>query len=41
VSAEARALLAGHGVDLGGEQATKTKKALRTFSRQLQAGAGA
>ena len=32
VAAEARAFLAGHGVDLTAEQATKTKKALRYFS---------
>jgi hypothetical protein len=37
VATEARAFLAGRGVDLAGEQSTKTKKALRYFSRQLQA----
>jgi hypothetical protein len=35
VATETRAFLAGHGVDLGGEQATKTKKALEFFSQQL------
>ncbi len=37
VAAETRAFLTGHGIDLSGEQETKTKKALRYFSRQLQA----
>jgi hypothetical protein len=37
VAAETRAFLAQHGIDLSGEQETKTKKALRYFSRQLQA----
>ena len=37
VAAEARELLAKRGVDLTGEQETKTKKALQYFSRQLQA----
>ena len=32
VAAEARAFLAGKGVDLGGEQQTKTRKALEFFS---------
>jgi hypothetical protein len=36
VSAEARAFLTERGVDLGGEQETKTKKALQFFSRRLQ-----
>ena len=31
-AAGARAFLAGCGIDLSGEQATKTKKALRYFS---------
>jgi hypothetical protein len=35
VATEARAFLAGHGIDLGGEQATKTKKALEFFAHQL------
>jgi hypothetical protein len=35
VATEARAFLAGHGIDLGGEQATKTKKALEFFAQQL------
>jgi hypothetical protein len=39
VSAKARAFLAGRGVDLAGEQATKTKKALEFFSRRLRADA--
>jgi hypothetical protein len=37
VAAEARAFLAQRGVDLTGEQETKTKKALTYFSRQLRA----
>jgi hypothetical protein len=36
VAAEARAFLTEHGVDLGGEQETKTKKALEFFSERLQ-----
>lgn len=36
VSAEARAFLSGHGVDLTGEQQTKTKTALEFFSRELK-----
>ena len=36
VAAEARALLAAHGVDLSGEQTTKTKKALTYFSARVQ-----
>jgi hypothetical protein len=35
VAAEARAHLEGHGVDLTAEQQTKTKTALRFFSKQL------
>jgi hypothetical protein len=35
VAAEARAFLAGHGVSAGGEQLTKTRKALEFFSAQL------
>ena len=34
--AEARAFLTQRGIDLSGEQETKTKKALEFFSRQLQ-----
>jgi hypothetical protein len=37
-AAEARAYLAGKGIDLGGEQQTKTKTALRFFARELAAG---
>jgi hypothetical protein len=37
VSAEARAFLSGHGIDLTGEQQTKTKTALHFFSQELQA----
>jgi hypothetical protein len=36
VAAEARAFLAGRGVDLSGEQETKTRKALEYFSRALK-----
>jgi hypothetical protein len=32
--------LTGRGVDLGGEQEPKTKKALQFFARRLQAEAG-
>jgi hypothetical protein len=35
VAAETKGLLLRHGVDLKGEQETKTKKALEFFSRQL------
>ena len=35
-AAEARSFLAERGVELGGEQETKTKKALEFFSRQLK-----
>jgi hypothetical protein len=37
VAAEARAFLTGQGVEIGGEQQTKTKKALEFFSEQLKA----
>ena len=37
VAAETRAYLAERGIDLSGEQETKTKKALEFFSKQLQA----
>ena len=37
VAVETRAFLAERGVDLGGDQATKTKKALEFFSGQLKA----
>ena len=33
---EGRAFLAGQGVNLSGEQQTKTKTALEFFARQLQ-----
>jgi hypothetical protein len=39
VAAEARAYLIEHGVDLGGEQQTKTKTALEFYAGQLQAAA--
>ena len=38
VAMEARAFLAGHGVDLSGKQQTKTMSALRQFSRNLGTG---
>jgi hypothetical protein len=38
VAAEARAFLTGRGVDLGGEQQTKTKTALEFFSEELAEG---
>ncbi len=41
VAAEARAFLVGRGVDLGGEQETKTRKALEFFSERLKAAAAA
>jgi hypothetical protein len=41
VAAETRAFLSGRGVDLGGEQETKTRKALEFFSAQLKATPGA
>jgi hypothetical protein len=37
-AAEARAFLSGRGVDLGGEQETKTRKALEFFSEKLKEG---
>jgi hypothetical protein len=40
VAAETRAFLTQHGVDLTGEQQTKTKKALQYFSKQLKADNG-
>jgi hypothetical protein len=36
VAAEARAFLSGHGVDLSGEQTTKTRKALKYFAKHAQ-----
>jgi hypothetical protein len=36
VAAESRAFLADRGVDLGGEQETKTRKALEFFSERLK-----
>jgi hypothetical protein len=41
VAAEARAFLAGHGIDLSGDQETKTRKALDVFARPLRAAAAA
>jgi hypothetical protein len=38
VVAELRAALTKRGVDLGGEQETKTRKALLYFSERLKAG---
>jgi hypothetical protein len=38
VAAEGRAFLVGQGIDLSGEQQTKTRKALDFFSKQLRAG---
>ena len=38
VAAESKAFLMGKGINLTGEQETKTKKALQYFSKQLQAG---
>jgi hypothetical protein len=35
VAAESRAFLVGRGIDLSGEQQTKTRKALQFFSKQL------
>jgi hypothetical protein len=40
VAMEARAYLVDHGVDLGGEQQTKTKTALEFYAAQLKAQAG-
>jgi hypothetical protein len=39
VAAEGRAFLTERGVDLGGEQQTKTRKALEFFSKELKASA--
>ena len=39
VAAEARAFLAGRGVDLSGDQETKTRKALDVFAKPLRAAA--
>jgi hypothetical protein len=39
VAAEGRAFLSERGIDLGGEQQTKTRKALEFFSKELKAGA--
>jgi hypothetical protein len=39
VAAETRAFLIQNGVDPSGDQETKTKKALRFFSKQLQTAA--
>jgi hypothetical protein len=39
VAAEGRAFLTERGVDLAGEQVTKTRKALQFFSKELQAAA--
>jgi hypothetical protein len=36
VAAETRAFLTGHGIDLSGEQETKTRKALQFYSRKLR-----
>jgi hypothetical protein len=41
VAAEGRAMLAARGIDLSGEQQTKTRKALEFFSAELQAATGA
>jgi hypothetical protein len=41
VAAEARALLVGRGVDLSGDQQTKTKKALEAFATARQTESGA
>jgi hypothetical protein len=38
VAAEARAYLSERGVELGGQQTTKTRKALQFFARRLAAG---
>jgi hypothetical protein len=40
VAAEARAFLAGRGVEISGEQETKTRKALAYFARTMAAAAG-
>ena len=39
IAVETRAFLTGHGIDLTGEQETKTKKALEFFSQRLHAAA--
>ena len=39
VAAETRAFLAGRGIELSGDQQTKTRKALEYFSEGLKAGA--
>jgi hypothetical protein len=39
VAAETRRFLVSHGIDLSGEQQTKTKKALEFFSQRLRADA--
>ena len=41
VAAEGRAFLAEHGIDVSGEQQTKTRKALQFFSKELKAEASA
>ena len=38
VAAETRAYLSSRGVDLDGEQETKTKRALEFFAKQLDGG---
>ncbi|MGH9262370.1 MAG: adenylate cyclase, partial [Acidimicrobiales bacterium] len=38
VAAETRAFLARHGIDLSGEQQTKTRKALEFFASELRGG---
>ena len=40
VAAETKGFLTQHGIDLSGEQATKTRKALQYFSKQLQGNSG-
>ena len=40
VVAETRAFLIQEGIDLSGDQETKTKKALQFFSKQLMSAAG-
>src|SRR5262249_61631811 len=40
VAGEARALLTEKGIDISGEQRTKTKTALQFFSQELAAAAG-
>ena len=40
VAAEARAFLTGRGIDLDGEQQTKTRTALEFFAQELRAAAG-